>query len=192
MELGSFSKEYFSELSGVLNALDTAKLDALAGVLYSAYRQGRSIFVLGNGGSAACATHWVCDFNKGINVPGCPRAKVVSLSDNTGIVTALGNDISYDEIFSYQLENFCHPGDVVLALSVSGNSPNLVNGLAFAAGVGCTTAAIIGGYDGKLGSMADICLVVPSRNYGVVEDVHLILNHVLSQYFRRRNQEAAG
>ena len=95
----------------------------------------------------------------------------MSLSDNTGIVTALGNDISYDEIFSYQLENFCRPGDVVLALSVSGNSPNLVKGLALAAGVGCTTAAIIGGYDGKLGSMADICLVVPSRNYGVVEDV---------------------
>lgn len=192
MKLDHFSKDYFSQLNNVLNALDAQALQRLGELLRTAYLEGRTIFVLGNGGSAACATHWVCDFNKGVNVPGRPRAKVVSLSDNTGIVTALGNDLSYDEIFSYQLENFCQPDDVVLALSVSGNSPNLVKGLELAAARGCKTAAIIGDYNGKIGAMADVCLTIPSRNYGVVEDVHLILNHVLSQCLRMENQEAVG
>lgn len=192
MKLDCFSKDYFSQLNSVLDSLDAQALQQMGGLLRAAYLDGKNIFILGNGGSAACATHWVCDFNKGVNVPGRPRAKVVSLSDNTGIVTALGNDISYDEIFAYQLENFCEPGDVVLALSVSGNSPNLVRGLECAASHGCKTAAIIGDYNGKIGGMADVCLTIPSRNYGVVEDVHLILNHVFSQCLKMENQEAVG
>lgn len=189
MESIRFFTDYCDHLSETLSKIDPQELIALQDALWSAYQRERNIFILGNGGSAACATHWVCDFNKGINTVASKRAKVFSLSDNTGILTALGNDISYDEIFSYQLKNFCQKGDLVIALSVSGNSANLIQGLQYAHAAGCTTAAVIGDYHGKIGPMADVCLHIPSRNYGIVEDIHLILNHSFSQLFREKNLE---
>ena len=185
-----FYNDYCTSLTETLAAIAPEELTAIEEAMWKAYQAEQNIFILGNGGSAACATHWVCDFNKGINTENSKRAKLFSLSDNTGIVTALGNDISYGEIFAYQLKNFCRPGDLVIALSVSGNSENLVRGMEYAHSAGCFTAAIIGDYNGKIGSMADVCLHIPSRNYGVVEDIHLVLNHIISQYFREKNQEA--
>lgn len=185
-----FFTDYCDDLSNTLSRLEADELTAMQEALWNAYQSGNSIFILGNGGSAACATHWVCDFNKGINTASGKRAKVISLSDNTGILTALGNDISYDDVFSYQLKNFCQKGDLVVALSVSGNSENLVRGLQYAHEAGCKTAAVIGGYNGKIGAMADVCLHIPSQNYGIVEDIHLILNHTISQLFHKRNLES--
>lgn len=189
MKLEEFTGGYIQGLEETLRDIPLEQIAELGSILYEAYREGRQIFVLGNGGSAAAASHWVCDFNKGINTPNSRRAKFVSLADNTGIVTALGNDISYDEIFAYQLENFAGPGDVVLALSVSGNSPNLLRGLECGKKLGCKTAAIVGDYGGKAGEQADFTLTIPSRNYGIVEDIHLILNHVISQYFLEKNKQ---
>lgn len=188
-EFLSFYKNYIEELKTTLDLISLIDTKNIFKMIKDSYEQESNIFVIGNGGSAACATHWVCDFNKGINIEGKKRARMVSLSDNTGILTAIGNDISYDDIFSYQLENFCKSGDLLIALSVSGNSKNLIKGIETARTLGCTTVAIIGGYSGKIGNLADFTLVVPSENYGIVEDVHLIINHIFSQFILKLNQE---
>lgn len=187
MNLSEFYDQYTHQLEYTLGLLDQRALESFAATLYEAYQNEKQIFVLGNGGSAACATHWVCDFNKGVTTPRSKRAKLISLSDNTGIVTALGNDVSYHDIFSYQLRNFAAPGDVVVVLSVSGNSANLTEAVEYAKSINCHTLAALGGFDGKIGGMVDTCLWISSRNYGIVEDIHLILNHLVSQYFRERN-----
>ena len=189
MDFNGFKSEYINQLDEVLRNIDHDDFEKFVSLITDAYENGRMIFVIGNGGSAACATHWVCDFNKGVNVSGSPRAKVVSLSDNTGIVSAIGNDISYDDIFSYQLANFASEGDLVIALSVSGKSPNLLNGLKMAREKGCRTASVIGDYNGSLKNLSDVCIVIPSKNYGVVEDIHLIINHIITQYLKSRNME---
>ena len=189
MDFEGFKSEYINQLDEVLRNIDHDDFEKFVSLITDDYENGRMIFVIGNGGSAACATHWVCDFNKGVNVDGSPRAKVVSLSDNTGIVSAIGNDITYDDIFSYQLSNFASEGDLVIALSVSGKSPNLLNGMKMAKTKGCHTASVIGDYDGKLKELSDVCIIIPSKNYGVVEDIHLIINHIITQYLKGRNME---
>ena len=114
--------------------------------------------------------------------------KIMALADNGSILTALGNDISYDEIFTYQLESFADEGDIVIALSASGNSGNLVSAFNYANEHGCHTVSIIGDFNGKLGDMSELTIVIPSKNYGVIEDAHMIINHALSQKIRIQNE----
>jgi len=183
-----FFTQYHVQLSDILCKINPNQVQQLLDQLEKARNSGRNIFLIGNGGSAAAATHWVCDMGKGINTEKSKRLKITALSDNTGIVTALGNDVSYDQVFKYQLENFAGPGDLLICLSVSGSSPNLLSAAQYAKATGCATAAIIGGYDGELKDICDLTITVPSKNYGIVEDVHLILNHILSQYIRQLNE----
>ena len=175
---------YQQKLAEALDAIRPTDLEALAGLLEDAIAQKRQVFVLGNGGSAATATHWVCDFNKGTAVPGFPRARFICLSDNLSTFTALANDLSYGDVFTEQLKNFLEPGDVVLGLSVSGNSKNVTKALAYAGESGAVTMAIVGDFDGKMLSVAQTSLCIHSRNYGIVEDIHIILGHTISQYIR--------
>lgn len=177
-------RAYQQELAKVLAATDTAEFEAAAGMLENAIAQGKQVFVLGNGGSAAAATHWVCDFNKGTAVPGFPRARFISLSDNLSTFTAIANDLSYNDVFTEQLKNFLEAGDVVLGLSVSGNSENIVRALTYARQSGASTIAIVGDYGGKMLSVAQTAVCIRSRNYGIVEDIHIILGHSISQYIR--------
>lgn len=185
-------KQYFStyrtELKDTIDKIDESMVEKLYELLNMAKENGKRIFVLGNGGSAAAASHWVCDFGKGINVDNSKRMKISSPSDACSIVTAIGNDFSYGDIFSEQLRNFLEAGDLVISLSVSGNSQNLVRAHEFAKKNGAVTAAIIGDYNGKLAMCSDLVLTIPSKNYGIVEDIHLCIDHAISQYMRLLNE----
>ena len=187
--LDSFFKKYRDELVRTLDLIDAIQLSDLADVLWTAYQQGRRIYVIGNGGSAATASHYVCDFGKGAAVPGEKRLKIMSLTDNVSHMTAISNDLSYADVFKEQLENFLEPKDVVIAISASGNSSNVVTAVAYANEIGAVTVGILGFDGGKLQQMAQHSLVIDNFNYGQVEDAHLILGHVLSQYFRTLIQE---
>lgn len=187
--LQEFFGQYALQLNQALNGLDKERLWALWKRMEETRMSGGKVFVLGNGGSAAAASHWICDFSKGINTEHSKRLKIYSLADNLSVTTALGNDFSYGEIFSEQLKNMLSAGDLVISLSVSGNSANLVNAHLYAAEAGAFTVAIIGDYHGKLEQVSDLVITVPSQNYGIVEDIHVTIDHVISQYMRKCNEE---
>lgn len=184
-----YFERYTKELSETLGGMNKADIQTLWEQMEQIRRSGGKIFVLGNGGSAAAASHWICDFSKGINTDSSKRLKIYSLADNLSVTTALGNDFSYDEIFSEQLKNVLSQGDMVISLSVSGNSSNLVRAHLYAREAGAYTAAIIGDYHGKLEELSDLVITVPSQNYGVVEDIHMTIDHVISQYMRICNEK---
>ncbi len=184
-----YFEQYKEELKGTLEGLDKADIQALWEKMEEVRSAGGGIFVLGNGGSAAAASHWICDFSKGINTEGSKRMKIYSLADNLSVTTALGNDFSYEDIFSEQLKNVLTAGDLVVSLSVSGSSSNLVKAHLFAREAGAFTVAIIGDYHGKLEEISDLVITIPSRNYGIVEDIHMTIDHVVSQYMRMCNEK---
>ena len=154
-----------------------------------------TLYIMGNGGSAATADHWVCDYMKGINedtdasIPSASDAvKAISLTSNGPLMTALANDIGYDHIFARQLGYYrCQHGDVVLAISASGNSLNVLHGIQKANELGATTVALTGFTGGQASLMSKINVHVPSTNYGVVEDVHMMILHAISQRIRYRD-----
>jgi D-sedoheptulose 7-phosphate isomerase len=135
---------------------------------------------VGNGGSASTATHFAADLAKATVVDGQPRLRVLSLTDNAALMTAWANDTSYDRIFAEQLENLIDPGDVVVAFSVSGNSPNVLNAVRAARARGAVTVGLVGASGGSLIDAVDISVQVPSQSYGVVEDCHLVLEHAIT------------
>jgi D-sedoheptulose 7-phosphate isomerase len=175
-------------------ALDSIPLEAVAGLIESfrqALREDRQIFVFGNGGSAANASHFVTDLGKGASDKIGRRFRCVSLNDNVSWLTALGNDYAYDEIFSRQLMNYGKPGDLVLVLSVSGSSPNVVRGVEWAKQHGLRTIALVGGKKGRLAELADTVIVIDSPHYGRVEDAHMGICHMICYAFMENPQIAA-
>ena len=150
------------------------------------------LYIMGNGGSAANADHWVCDYMKGINEDtnkhGILTVKAISLASNGPLVTAVANDIGYEYVFSKQLQYYrCQYGDVVLAISASGNSKNILYGIDKANELGATTIALTGFTGGLASSLSKINVHVPSSNYGVVEDCHMMILHAISQRIRHRD-----
>ena len=143
----------------------------------------RQIFVFGNGGSAANASHFVTDLGKGSSDQTYKRFRCLSINDNTPWITALGNDYSFDEIFTRQLMNFARPGDLVFLMSVSGNSPNLLKAASWARENGVRVIALVGAKKGKLAEIADISLVVNDGHYGRVEDAHMGICHMIAYAF---------
>lgn len=187
-----FFDTYTTELKETLDAISREDIQKLENYLEEARVNGSRVFVLGNGGSAAAASHWVCDFGKGINVGDSKRLKIMAPSDHSSIFTAYGNDNAYDQTMVEQLKNFMQPGDVVVSISVSGNSCNLLEAQKYAREAGAKTVSIVGDYNGKLIGLSDFVIVLKSKNYGVVEDIHLILEHAISQDMKRAiiaNQE---
>lgn len=178
-------KQYCSELIATINNLTSKDLNTIVNILWDAYKENKKIYVIGNGGSAATASHYVCDFAKGTAVPGEKRLKIMSLTDNVAHMTAISNDISYNEVFKEQLENLLEPGDILICISASGNSPNLVQAVNYANSINVTTIGILGFNGGRVKELTTTNIVVDNFNYGQVEDIHLILGHVLSQYFRK-------
>lgn len=176
---------YTDELKQTLDLIDRSELEQLESYIEDARVKGKRVFVLGNGGSAAAASHWVCDFGKGINVGDSKRLKMMAPSDHSSIFTAYGNDNAYDQTMVEQLKNFLEPGDVVISLSVSGKSGNLVEAQKYAREAGATTVCIVGDYNGSLIGLSDLAIVLKSRNYGVVEDIHMVLDHAISQNMKR-------
>jgi dTDP-glucose pyrophosphorylase/phosphoheptose isomerase len=171
--------QYIADLNEGLVALDRRAIWVVVNELMSAWRERRQVFVLGNGGSGAFASHMVNDLSK-IVIPGQPRFRAISLTDNMPLITAWANDSAYEEIFSEQLRNLCQPGDLVIATSCSGNSPNVLNALRVAHSLGARTVAFTGDVGGQVKSMADVCVFAPVSFIGMQEDVHIILNHAVT------------
>lgn len=180
------ARSYVNEMAALLRSLDLAPMDAFAECVYQAWREGRRVFVFGNGGSASTAGHYVADFVKTAAVEGRKRLAAFCLNDNIGMLTALGNDISYEQTFTYPLESYAKAGDVAVALSCSGNSPNVLRACEWARAHGLTVVALTGFSGGKLKELADIHINIPSTNYGVIEDLHLSVNHIVAQSLHSR------
>jgi D-sedoheptulose 7-phosphate isomerase len=165
------------------------KLDQAHQIIQDAIVRDGQIFACGNGGSAAIANHLQCDHAKGISTLTALHPRIQSLSANIEIVTAIGNDLDFTEIFSQQLANAARPGDALIAISSSGNSPNICRALAWARSNGLQTISFTGFTGGKAASLADVNIHVDAENYGVVEDVHQTLMHALAQFVRMSHMD---
>ena len=186
-----FPREYKTKL---LQALETVDLDAVGRaieLLKEARDNNRHIFVCGNGGSASTASHFVTDMVKGASFGRGARFRILALTDSMPTITAYSNDVGYDCIFAEQLKNFATKGDVVIAISGSGNSPNVVCAVEYANSVGCKTIALTGRDGGKLGPIAYHQIRVAEPHMGRIEDGHLIALHMICYYFMEERQAAA-
>lgn len=180
---------YLEELASTIPNLPVRQLDELVHILVRTYEAGRVVFLFGNGGSAALASHMACDLGKGTAPESGKRLRVVALTDNAPLLTAWANDTSYENIFAEQLANLLEPGDLAFAISGSGNSPNVVAGLEFARCAGATTAGITGFQGGKMKALCDVCVVVPSENMQIIEDLHLSISHAVFRALRHEIQK---
>lgn len=181
-------REYLSGLQNVIDRLDTKVVDQLVDAILSGYRRSRTLFLFGNGGSAALASHLACDLGKGTIHGHRRRLRAVCLSDNVPMMTAWANDLNYQEVYAEQLKNLIEPADMALAISGSGNSMNVVRGLEVAREVGATTMVLTGYDGGRVKSIVDICLIVPSDNMQHIEDAHLCAAHAIFTTVRHRMQ----
>ncbi len=177
-------QKYILHLQDVLERLKLDDVRQSIDVIMEAYYANKQIFVVGNGGSASTASHLACDLGKGTSVAGKPRFRVISLTDNVATMTAWSNDVAYEDVFVEQLKNLVNAGDVVIGISASGNSENVIRAMQHAADIGCNTIGWSGFGGGKLATICDVNVVVDSHQYGPVEDVHLILNHVLHAWIQ--------
>jgi D-sedoheptulose 7-phosphate isomerase len=180
------AKDYLLAVQGVLARVDHAIVDRMVDVIWRGYEQGRTLFAFGNGGSAALASHFACDIGKGTIAGKRKRLKTVALTDNVALITAWANDKAYDTIFAEQLESLADKGDIVLAISGSGNSPNVIRGLEAARRLGAETLVLTGFEGGRARPLADICLVVPSDSMQLIEDAHLCATHAIFLAIRQR------
>lgn len=179
---------YFAQLTDTLAQIEQAPIDQAIQVLHAARLDGRQIFIMGNGGSASTATHFVCDLAKNTRRPGWPPFKVIGLADNMALLSAYANDEGYDSVFAQQLANLVRPGDVVIGISTSGKSPNVLNGIQMAREKGAYTIGFTGFGAGPLGGMVDLQLHVPSNCIEQVEDIHLMFEHLITKVLREMTQ----
>jgi D-sedoheptulose 7-phosphate isomerase len=177
---------YIDDLRRAVAALPQDRLEALGEKLYRAYRNEKHVFVLGNGGSASTASHMAADLGKNTIGPNMRRFRVLSLNDNIATLTALANDLGYENVFREQLMNLACAGDLLIALSGSGNSPNVLKAIHCAHERAAEVVAVVGFSGGAAAEIADLAIVVQSDHYGVIEDVHLVINHILVDYFKAR------
>lgn len=186
------SAGYFAELMRVLQKLPFDVVEQITSVLLRAYTENRTVYLFGNGGSAALASHSACDLGKGTALAGRRRFRVLALTDNVALLTAWANDTSYADIFAEQLRTFVAKGDIVLAISASGNSANVLNGLRVARESGAFTVGLTGFQGGNMKGLCDLCLVVPSNSMQFIEDVHLCITHCIFTSLRARLAECAA
>jgi D-sedoheptulose 7-phosphate isomerase len=179
----SWIEQYLAAQRAALETLKPAEMAGLVDALRQAWVGDRQIFVIGNGGSAANASHFAVDLGKGASDKLSRRFRVLSLTDNVAWITALGNDYSYDDIFVRQLANYARPGDVLIAISVSGNSPNLVKAMEWSRDNGVKTIALVGAKRGKMAEIGDQVMVVGDTHYGRVEDAQMTILHMLCYAF---------
>jgi D-sedoheptulose 7-phosphate isomerase len=178
-----FAKGYRTRLASAFDAVDLAAVARAIEILSTARDNNRHIFTCGNGGSASTASHFVCDMVKGASFNKQARFRIMALTDSLATITAYSNDVSYECVFAEQLKNFAERGDVLIAISGSGNSPNVLRAVEYANSVGCQTIGLTGGDGGKLGALAGLEIRVPEPHMGRIEDVHLIITHMLCYYF---------
>jgi D-sedoheptulose 7-phosphate isomerase len=176
---------YRDEIVRSWTTIDTAAVTAAAKILQDCLDRDGIIYACGNGGSAAIANHLLCDFHKGIQTDTSAKPRVISLSSHLELITAIGNDIGYQDIFAYQLRTMARPGDILMTFSASGNSENIVRSVQWAKNNGIPTIALVGFSGGRSGALADVAIHVAAENYGTVEDVHQSMMHLFAQYLRQ-------
>jgi D-sedoheptulose 7-phosphate isomerase len=177
-------RQYFAGEAELIRQLDLCCVEQIMKTLETARHAGRRVFVFGNGGSAATASHLACDLGKGTVQPGLPRFQVVSLSDSIAVITAYANDMGCESMFAEPLISLAQSGDVAIALSVSGNSPNVVRAMEAARVSGLVTVGLTGCDGGRLATLVDIHLNIPSTSYGQVEDLHLAVCHAICEMLK--------
>jgi D-sedoheptulose 7-phosphate isomerase len=179
----AFAENYRSKLAGTLEAINTEQVGQLIEWLARARDQQRHVFVCGNGGSASTASHFVTDMVKGASYGRGERFRIMALTDSLSTITAYSNDVSYECVFVEQLKNFAQRDDLLIAISGSGNSPNVISAVEYAKSVGCKTVALTGRDGGKLGPLVDLHLNIAEPHMGRIEDSHLIVLHMVGYYF---------
>jgi D-sedoheptulose 7-phosphate isomerase len=179
----NFPAQYKSEVLKAIETVDLEKVGQAIELFKDARSQGRHIFVCGNGGSASTASHFACDIVKGASYNRSQRFRIMALTDQMATLTAYANDVSYDCVFVEQLRNFAHAGDLVMGISGSGNSPNVIRALEYASSIGCKTIALTGRDGGKLGPLAQLNIQVAAPHMGRIEDAHMIVCHMIGYFF---------
>ena len=178
-----FIRAYLSELDATLAAIPREQVASIIEAIRDVRDRDAQLFVVGNGGSAATASHFAVDLGKGASLGAERRFRVLSLTDNVPWITALGNDLSYADVFVEQLKNYARPGDLLLAISGSGNSENVLRAVRYANSIGCRTIGLAGFAGGRLSEEAQECLVVRSDHMGRIEDGHFVIQHLIVYYF---------
>ena len=179
----SFPALYKTDLLQAIDAIDLEKVNQAIQTLGEARDQKRHVFVCGNGGSASTASHFACDMVKGASFGRERRFRIMALTDSLPTLTAYSNDVSYDCVFVEQHKNFAQPGDVLMAISGSGNSPNVLRAMEYANSIGCRTIALTGRDGGKLAPLAEINIQAAIPHMGRIEDVHMIVSHMIAYHF---------
>jgi D-sedoheptulose 7-phosphate isomerase len=178
---------YLKELSEAIARFEGTTMELIVDVLFEAYVNGTDVYIIGNGGSAALASHFACDLAKNVTFAnGHRRLRALSLTDNFSLMSAWSNDVSYESVFVEQLRNFLRPTDMVIAISGSGNSPNVIRALEFARDMGAKTVGITGRDGGQVVPLCDPCLIVPAHNMQIIEDLHTITIHAVSSALYNR------
>ncbi|MGB9603223.1 MAG: D-sedoheptulose-7-phosphate isomerase [Verrucomicrobiia bacterium] len=188
--MNSWIINYLQAQKAALDSIPVNKIESLIQLFSKAVNEGRQVFVFGNGGSASNCSHFATDLGKGASDKIGKRFKIISLNDNVSWLTALGNDYSYEDVFVRQLMNYAKPGDIAFALSVSGNSPNVVKALQWAKENGLTTIALVGGKRGKMAEIADEVIIINDTHYGRVEDAQMGVCHLICYAFMENPQIA--
>jgi D-sedoheptulose 7-phosphate isomerase len=178
-----FPQKYKADLLCAIDCLDLSKVGEAIQVLGKAREENRRIFICGNGGSASTASHFATDMVKGASYGRSSRFRVMALTDSLPTLTAYSNDVSYECVFVEQLKNFAEPGDVVIAISSSGNSPNVLRAIEYGNSLGCRTIALSGREGGKLGPLAELDIPIPHPHTGRIEDLHMIVLHMIAYSF---------
>ena len=179
----NFTADYKTHLLEAIESIDLEKVNKAIELFKEARANQRRIFVCGNGGSASTASHFACDMVKGASYNRDSRFRIMALTDQLATLTAYANDVSYECVFVEQLKNFAEPGDLFLGISGSGNSPNVVRAMEYANSIGCRSIALTGCDGGRLGPLAQLNIQVPVPHMGRIEDVHLIICHMICYYF---------
>ena len=189
--IAEYAAAYFEQSRAAQESVDGEKLDAAFKILDAAYGRGAQLYVCGNGGSASISNHLVCDHSKSGQTDTDIKPRVISLATNIEMITAIANDISYDDIFAYQLRTLAKEGDVLMTISSSGDSENVVRAAKWAKDQGLDVISLTGFDGGRSGKLATVNLHVAGDNYGVIEDTHQGLMHILAQFIRQRHMDDA-
>lgn len=190
----NFAQNYSEQLKKAVDKLDLDKIQKIAEVLYEAYKDNKQVFILGNGGSASTASHFACDLGKGtlqrVYDNKEKRFRAISLTDNVATIMALGNDLSYEDVFYQQLRNLVNKGDVIIGISGSGNSANVIKAIQYAKECGAKTIGFLGfKTGGKLKDLVDYEITIQDEHYGRIEDIHLMLGHLITDYLTGLKKE---
>lgn len=186
MDTKEFVTKYLEEAHKILDTYKGDDFGKAIDLMWNAYLQDKQIFIFGNGGSAGTANHMVNDLSKGSSVEGKRRLRVLGLSDNMSLLTAYANDCGFETVFEGQLKNLLNPGDVCIAISASGNSPNVIKAVEYARENGGKVISLVGFTGGKLKPLSDVAIYFETHNYGICEDAQLMFSHLSSQYLMEK------